>query len=89
MLTIWKYKLTLQKEVQRIKMPVGARILHVGVQADFICLWALVNSESDQDNRRDFYIRSTGRYIESYLTYVGTVQMLPFVWHVFEAGRDI
>lgn len=41
---IFKYKLQ-QEGRQEIIMPVGAKPLHVAVQHDDVCLWALVDPE--------------------------------------------
>jgi hypothetical protein len=71
-------------------MPVGSVIRHVGVQNGRITLWFetdfdLMGREgSDHTETRRFAVRGTGHPIPEGATYLGTVQMTPFVWHVFE-----
>ena len=86
MKTIWKYPLELKDE-QIIEVPVSSEFLHVGLQNDKICLWALVNSNSNYPLvKKTILIRGTGHDIGGYYTkkdYIGTVQQGQFVWHVF------
>ena len=66
-------------------MPEDANILHVGVQAGMICLWARIDTAKPLPRMpKTFYIRGTGHPLEEDLLHVGTVQMGAFVWHVFE-----
>lgn len=82
---IWKYELHgLQSTV--FEMPRNARIVHVGMQGDVICLWALVNENAEKD-RRVFRPFGTGHGIPTIrgsYEYVGTVFDGPFVWHIME-----
>ena len=68
-----------------IKLPVGARILTVHEQNDEVVIWALVDPKAPLETRR-FNIHPTGYSEVSGLeTYIGTVHIGSFVWHVFEA----
>lgn len=85
---IFKYKLRVT-DTQKISMPVGAEILTVGVQEDFICIWALVNDDHAIEERT-FEIFGTGNPIHGDMgisrNYLGTVFMHDgkLVWHIFE-----
>ena len=97
MKTIWKYELKIIDFQAIENMPEGAKILHVDVQTinrntgdDFIIkwdklmLWALVNPDNQLCTRR-FAVVGTGNPFPTEETqYIGTVQMLGMVRHVFE-----
>lgn len=82
--TIWKYILPLTAK-QIVFMPRGARILTVQIQEGNICLWAIVDTDNGNEERR-FAIVGTGapNEIPTDSTYIGTCQDGAFVWHVFE-----
>jgi hypothetical protein len=65
-----------------LMVPEGYRIRHVGVQDDRACLWAQVFTNSPLVPLR-LRIVGTGHPIDFFGEYVGTVQMPPFVWHIF------
>jgi hypothetical protein len=85
--TIWKFPLVVT-DFQTVPMPRGAVIISVGNQGDDQCisLWAIVDpDEPPQD--REFEIFGTGNPMSGMFAnrkFIGTVQMSPFVWHVFE-----
>lgn len=84
MRTIWKFPLEVT-DLQTIQMPVDAHFLSVGQQDDELMLWALVDPEN-QLIPTTFAIYGTGHPIgaaESDEYHVGTVQVGPYVWHVF------
>lgn len=68
-----------------VMMPVDARILWCDVQNGEICLWALCEAGVPREYR-EFTIFGTGNEIEDiyFLDYIGTIQLPPFVWHIFE-----
>jgi hypothetical protein len=88
--TIWKFPLAIEPR-QVLLMPGGARVLHVGVQANamnnVLCLWALVD-QTIPTSPRHFDIFGTGHEIPPAdaggRRYIGTAQMGQYVWHVFE-----
>ena len=91
MQTIWKYPLEVTDE-QDLKMPRGARLLHVGCQDGYQpVLWALVELSASLVARRilifgtGYPIPDRGAVIEP--AYVGTSVGTPFVWHVFDVGE--
>ncbi len=83
---VYKYLLPSQDEV-RLEMPMGARILHVGVQDnEQLCLWALVSPAAKKITRK-FRIAGTGHEITGpSSTHLGTAVMYngQLVLHVFE-----
>lgn len=87
MKTIHKFELLLQ-EKNTVKMPAGGQILSVQSQRDGIKIWALVNTSAPMETRL-FEIIGTGQSIQDLTSmlkriYIGTAQMGPMVWHVFE-----
>lgn len=88
--TIWKYELEFNS-VTRIKIPKGAQLLTVQVdqKTNKPCLWALVNTESEEEERI-FELFGTGHEIKSHIgtsrEYIGTYQYQKgeFIGHVFE-----
>jgi len=80
---IWKFALELA-DYQQVEMPEGAEIISVAVQGELVCLWAIVNPARPAEYR-GIQIVGTGNPIPANLQrFIGTVQIPPFVWHVFE-----
>lgn len=82
--TIWKFPLRVN-DVQDIEMPRGATILHVNLQYNTICLWALVDPDATRE-RRLIAICGTGHSAPDDGRYIGSVMMMggDLVFHVFE-----
>lgn len=86
---IFKYPWPVSAGSCRIKMPVGAKVLHFGVQHDIPTIWALVDPESP-DEERLFALFGTGAMVIGPFTqYLGTVIMHgdSLVLHLFEPER--
>lgn len=85
-MVIWKYKLHLT-EFQEVSMPQGAKILSVQVQDDQICFWVILKDEAyAKYEEKQFLIVGTGTAMPTDMQgwqYIATVQIRPFVWHVF------
>lgn len=81
MKTIWKYPLDLA-EHQGVTMQRGAQILDVQMQDGTPTIWAVVSPAEEMVSRHVFIV-GTGHYVPEGKTYVGTVQMSGYVWHVF------
>lgn len=89
---IFKYSLALTR-VQGVSMPRNAQILSVQYQEGLLCMWALVDGAAEPV-KREICIYGTGHEVfvaptrrAVLLSYVGTVQQGPFVWHVFDNGE--
>lgn len=73
-------------------MPTGAVIRHVGEQRGQITLWfetdlnLMDRKDAEGLEVRRFTVLRTGDPIPEGATYLGTVPMSSFVWHVFEVG---
>ena len=87
---IWKYPVDLTSiDRFELSIPSGASICHVEAQGCGVCLWAMVNPESDVETRT-FSVYGTGYDIRPDLhqNYIGTFminnQTETFVGHVFE-----
>jgi hypothetical protein len=79
--SIWKYPLEPRGEH---RMPVGAKILTVQIQAGVPVLWAMVNPDAIKETRI-FSTVPTGRYFDpTDMEYIGTFQAEELVSHVFE-----
>lgn len=81
--TIYKYLLTDEVE-QNILIKNRAIIRHVSIQNGGICLWAEVDTTLDDVIRKIFVIGTGWPIPENCNTYIGTVHVDPFVWHVYE-----
>ena len=88
---VWKYQLELT-ERQGLKMPDGAVILSAHTQTDStgkqnICIWVAVDSEAPS-RQRVIKVAATGEdaLLLPLDVFVGTVQVGPFVFHVFDGG---
>ena len=87
--TIWKYPIDIEDSIQ-IRMPLGAKVLHVGVQDGVPTIWARVRPGDDDTELRHFTVVGTGHPIpidEGRLVHLGTFFHGPFVWHLFEQER--
>jgi len=70
-------------------MPKHANIIHVGEQRSVLCLWAEVDTEEKEVDRRTFYMMRTGNLWPSVpVKHIGTVIKKEgrFVWHIYEAA---
>ena len=84
---IWKYALNVTDE-QRVMMPAGARVIHVDVQGGVLCIWAEVEV-GNRPEERIFLVVGTGNpYPDGDVEHLGSVQMPPFVWHVYEDNEE-
>lgn len=80
---IWKYEL--EWPVQSLLVPVGATFLSVAVQGPNVCVWAIVDQVIDEREHRMVRVVATGQEFDPEGTnYIGTVQIEPLVYHVFE-----
>ena len=83
---IFKFPLQVS-DLQKISIPKDSTLLTVQVQKGVPCLWALVDTDKETEER---FIRiiGTGNLIpENTLRYIGTFQVIEnnwFVGHVFE-----
>jgi len=81
---IYKYIVPVRSGNQECQMPVGAKIVHVGMQGrKRIGIWCEVDTCEKCQCSRLFQVYGTGQDIGSG-TYLGTVIDIPFVWHVYE-----
>lgn len=86
--TIYKYQLELT-EFQQIVMPKRHRALSVQVQNGGLCIWVNVDNASAADGVMLVQIHGTGDNLDPLppeYSFLGTVQMDSFVWHVYVTG---
>jgi len=85
MQVICKYTLASNKPV--LSLPKGAKFLVARAQSDRACLWFLVETDSEEEEQRQFQMVETGEEIDTTgLVYLGTVPIAneQYVWHIFE-----
>lgn len=87
---IFKFQLRITN-YQFMYMPKDSVILHVDNQNDgqdnLLCLWVMLE-KGKPDEKRHFEIIGTGQDFESKKRHhIGTVMILPCVWHVFEISN--
>jgi hypothetical protein len=85
MKSVYKYSLTYEDCVV-VAMPVGAEILHFGIQGNTPAVWALVDRDEKGTDDRVLCLAGTGHDIpEEIIAHIGSVtDPLSLVWHLFE-----
>ena len=84
MSVVWKFPLPHPRTV--LSMPKYARVLTAGVQEDHIVIWAQVIPAQPPEHRV-FNVFNTGEQLpEDVRDWVGTVQIGPIVWHIYEVA---
>jgi hypothetical protein len=89
MKTVWKFPVPMAESMV-IEMPQGAQIVAfanqdvTGLANGALFLWAIVDDAAPIIDRH-FQIVGTGHEAPAG-AYIGTAQMPPFVWHLFEIG---
>lgn len=80
---IYKYELAIADLPQTVKMPENPIFRYAGEQDGNLCVWAEVDPKA-QMREYSFCVKGTGQPISPDMNYIGTVQMSPFVWHIFQ-----
>lgn len=85
MRTIYKYPIGVSDGITPVRGSVHDKVILVDQQNGQLTVWMEVETEvSPMDIRRfDFFIRGTGHPIPDGAEHVGSVVMVPFVWHVY------
>jgi hypothetical protein len=84
MKTVWKFPIKIEDH-QQVTMPVGAEIIHVGLDPmREPCMWACVNDEAPLVDRT-IYVSGTGGPILGNPVHRGSFVQNRFVWHVWES----
>lgn len=79
MKTVFKYEIS----AGPMEMPKGSQVLSFQDQRGTLCLWALVDPEAPTQTRQ-FQVIGTGHEVDPNSSFIGTTQVGPFVWHLFE-----
>lgn len=69
---------------QKVRLPIGAKIVLVESQGGELFLWAEVDSEVHCEDRKVWVIGTGNPMPARRLVHLGSVMMWPFVWHVYE-----
>lgn len=92
MKTVWKYTLDVLSET-KLRVPAGARTLHVGAQEDVVCVWLIVDTEMSLVPRwyrlfgtghalpEGFYDGTFGHHVGTAMLHGGAI-----VLHAFEVS---
>lgn len=86
---IYKYEVPINLSFFHLELPLEAEILAFQVQDNTPVIWALVDPKTVKEMRH-FAVRGTGEAMNDWRStdkYIGTVQMPPFVWHLFETKK--
>ncbi|MBT3123193.1 MULTISPECIES: DUF7352 domain-containing protein [Bacillus] len=82
---VWKYKL--DHMVQKVELPVGAKILSAVIQDGHVVVYAFVNSDEEKKETVEFVTQSTGESSVERLneyTFLDTVMTANgLVFHIF------
>lgn len=83
--TVWKYTLE-WIDYEEIEMPMGAAVLHVGVQDGKLCLWCLVSPDAELVKRRFRIAGNDQISLRPPFVHLGTVVIGggSLVFHIFE-----
>ena len=84
MRTVHKFTLDTVVETQQLSLPVGADVVHVGLQADMVTLWVELDTEVQTKMLRPFRLCMTGGRIPEGFEYRGTIRNNGIVVHVYE-----
>ena len=79
---IWKYSFNVV-DAFYLSLPIDAEVLTVGMQGNQPCIWVKVIPNNALESRR-FFVVGTGHLLPE-AGYVGTFQVPPFVWHLFQS----
>lgn len=85
MLTIWKFNLRMADR-QEVPLPVGAKILRIGMQHDKPRLWAMVDPDEQRTSLVTLVYCGTGQPFDpAGKEYIDTIFFMngDFVFHVF------
>lgn len=82
-------KFVLDVRMPTLRMPDGAKIVHVGHQPERmlehqVALWAECDTDAEEIERA-FVVVGTGNPLRSGVEHVGSALAGSFVWHVYEA----
>lgn len=81
--SIWKYQVSFGPDFD-IELPIGADIVHAGVQNNDVYIWACVYTKAPKGTR-SFKPIATGEEIPFNAQYIATVQTdNGYVWHIHE-----
>jgi len=80
---IYKHYISFQESFE-LELNKGYKILNVGLQNRAICIWVLLDTECEKV-KAIFSVFGTGWSLpELSMSHIGTVQIEPLVWHVFQ-----
>jgi len=81
---IYKYPFNITREFDII-MPLGANIIHVGLDpTKATCMWAEVDPDEQRNTIREFALVGTGHdFPDNIGAHVKTFNQDEFVWHIY------
>lgn len=89
---IYKYQLSIYvPDTQKLYIPSTATLRHVDTQGGMISLWFEVDPNDGYVRARHYQVVATGQQFELQdppQQYIGTVQDMNLVWHVYEVNGN-
>lgn len=80
---VYKYFLEVEDEEQVLTLQSSRPVVSVAGQDGKVCLWIEIDTEL-KETKHIFRVFGTGHKIPLGWDYIGTAQVFPFVWHVYE-----
>lgn len=86
--TIWKYQLPMEPDFF-IEMPVGGKVLTIQIQDKQPVMWVIVDPDGKTEHRHFWWIGTGDSSFHLTIDkYIGTIQIVPLVFHLFERQYD-
>jgi hypothetical protein len=85
MRTIYKYPVALG--YTQASIPATAPLVRFAAQDGKLFVWADIDT-SERPTRRELAVYGTGAPIPMDAVYVGTCELGPFIWHLFELPKQ-
>ncbi len=87
MKTVYKYLVSLREDLWH-DIPVGARFVHVDrdTREEALAVWAEVDPNAPRE-KVQFAAHGTGGDVPDFKTYVGSVKVGAYMWHVYMEKR--
>ena len=86
---VWKYLLKISSAEQVLELPLGAKMVHVGLDPGASeggpTVWAEVDPDEARMIKHRFWVHGTGHDIPPGRDHLGSVIDPPFAWHVYHS----
>jgi len=83
--TVWKYLLKSSSDEQKLELPLGAKLVHVGLAPGGPAVWIELDPDETRMIEHRFWVHGTGHEVPLWRDHIGSVIVPPLVWHVYHA----